>query len=83
MSERTPTSKGNHMQIERRFKSLLTKRIGAERNVDPTAMTVVEIKSFPMNKWGHTGSIEVVYNAAGHHALYGFDSLARVSIYAD
>lgn len=62
---------------------MLVKRIAAERRIPVDAITVFDVQQFPMNRWGDTGAIEVVYDPAGYHALYGFDSLARVNIYAD
>lgn len=71
------------MVIGRRFRQLLVKRVAADRGLSPSALRVEDIMTFPLNRWGDVGAIEVTYNIAGHRALYGFDATARVQIYMD
>jgi len=79
------------MQTNRRFRQLLVQRIVKERNrfasdlqkVKVSDIAILEIETFPMNKWGDTGKITIEYNSAGNRAIYGFTSLAKVQCYAD
>lgn len=69
--------------LGRRFRQLLLSRVAADRGVPVSALTVYRVDRFDLNRWGDVGALEVVYNDRGHHALYGFDALARVNCYAD
>lgn len=71
------------MDVTRRTRQALLERIAADRLVPRQDLVIVETRTFPKNRWNDIGTIEVIYNTAGHHAIYGFNALARVNCYAD